>query len=328
MQETPNIRKLAEAAGVSASTVSRALNGKCRTDSAAYKRVRALVDQSGYVRKKQVSVNGNLLCVSGYDANNEYSHGHLLERELEECAFLKKRKLTTTHNTNPEAVLELIREYEIAGLILLTSPLPKRLLAIPAVILNEHCIESEYSSVDCDAVAGYMKVFRFLKAAGHERVAFFGHRHFAHSILHGSLERLYRQTGLDYDPELIQIQSFNYREHLPAIAETVDKLFSLAKPPTALAVHGDVYAPGCYDELRKRGLRIPEDIAVMGYDDFAMCKIVSPKLSSVSLPIRAMAEESIDTLLKQIQSPQTPNRRIFVEPTLVVRDSTPKQKGD
>lgn len=96
---------------------------------------------------------------------------------------------------------------------------------------------------------------------------------------------------------------------------------------TAIFAGGDVYAMGAIRLLRQLGKRVPEDVSVIGFDDTPWCDLVTPRLTTVELPIEDMAAEAVDALLKRIKTASNLRRRIVLDTTLILRESTAPPAG-
>jgi len=99
------------------------------------------------------------------------------------------------------------------------------------------------------------------------------------------------------------------------------ELLNLSNPPTAIFASNDVMAFGAMDAVREKGMRIPEDISIIGFDDIPQSSIIHPALTTVRQPLRNMGSVATQMLLDLLKNPLTPSRRIELPTGLVVRDS-------
>ena len=101
-------------------------------------------------------------------------------------------------------------------------------------------------------------------------------------------------------------------------------MLKLQPCPTAIFAANDAMAIGALSALREDGLRVPEDVAVAGFDDIPIARYVSPPLSSVHVPIAQLGEQAMDLLLGAIRTPENGGaRRVVLPTTLVIRKSSP-----
>ena len=106
-------------------------------------------------------------------------------------------------------------------------------------------------------------------------------------------------------------------------------LLDLDNPPTAIFASNDVMAMGAMDAVRSRGLRIPEDVSIIGFDDIPQAELVRPVLTSVRQPLEQMGRLATQMLIDKLKNPQKELGRIELPTELIIRDSTtsPKDKA-
>ena len=322
MTYKPNIREVAKLAEVSTATVSRVVNGKYRNNSAVRQRVEAALKQTGYVRKKRARLCGNILCISDHQLGDMSLHGVPMERKLVELASAEKYKMLTLHSGDINVITDMIREFDIAGVISLSCKMD---------VSFSYRVDTAYQhhAVDSDDIAGMKMIINYLAKNGHRRIGFFGAGIMSVEYGHprfGALHRLCQAAGIDYDPSLYFYEKFGYMEHAPVIERAVDYFMSQPDPPTALVLAADVYASCFYETLRNKGFKVPQEIGVIGFDDEPLSALLSPALTTVCKPLQQMAEEALKLLLEMIANETHSNHRVLVCPELIIRDSVKKQK--
>jgi LacI family transcriptional regulator len=241
-----------------------------------------------------------------------------------------ERGLTVTAGVtqgNPEieeAVLGPMPRQPLIGLIYATvltrriQPRPA-LYRVPTVLLNCSVPDASLASVvPGELVGGYIATLCLIRA-GHRRIA---HIH-GQSWTDPSRDRLkgYRRAltefGIPFDPTLVRPGNW---EPSAGYTETL-ALMDLASPPTAIFCASDMMAFGCYQALQERGLRIPQDVSVVGYDDREIAQFMRPALTTVVLPHFEMGLQAAETLIDEVGLPAGRQPQIKVECTLVERDS-------
>lgn len=120
------------------------------------------------------------------------------------------------------------------------------------------------------------------------------------------------------DPELIAPGEFNYESGFRA----GERLFDLDDPPTAVFAASDQMALGVYEALRQRGLRVPDDVSVVGFDDLPQARWSSPPLTTVRQPLDDMGRLAVRTLRRLMDSEEIESPRVELATELIVRDST------
>jgi LacI family transcriptional regulator len=222
------------------------------------------------------------------------------------------------------AALAQLAAQPIAGLIYATintrliEP-PAALLRTPTVLLNCHAADAALTSVVPGEAAGGHAATDVLIRAGHRRIGYVN----GEASMEASRHRLrgYRQAlataDLPFDPELVQEGNWQPLSGY----EATRSLMSLASPPTAIFCANDLMAVGAYEALRELGRRIPDDVAVMGYDDREIAQHLHPPLSSVLLPHLEMGALAAEILIDAAAGSNARVRQIKVECPIVRRKS-------
>ena len=128
--------------------------------------------------------------------------------------------------------------------------------------------------------------------------------------------RALAEFGMEFDPELICSGNFNIntgKTLMPSLLE---------KGVTAVFAFNDLIAIGAYRACTRRGLQIPEDISIVGYDDIILSEIPDRPLTTVHQPVELIAKEAVDLLLSLIEAKEKYKKDIILQPKLVVREST------
>jgi DNA-binding LacI/PurR family transcriptional regulator len=326
MKKKPSIRDIAELTGASPATISRVLNGKYRNNSPVRQCVEKAIEKTGYTRKKRIKVSGNLLCISNYQ--DDAQHGTVMEQELVKLAAFKKYKMLTLHSGDSKAIIEMVREFNIVGVISLSSN-DNISVPIPHVALNSYRVDigNYHHAVDCDDAAGMKMIVEYLVENGHRRIGVFEAGVISLTECHPRvcfIPRILKNSGITYDPKLCYNAPFERGEHAPVIRRAVDYFFSLEEPPTAIIMPADVYAPAFYEALRDKGLKVPDDISITGYDDDPIASLILPGLTTIQKPVEQMSAEALKLLLEMLEGGSQSSRRILVAPKLVIRDSVKK----
>src|SRR5271165_5261820 len=196
---------------------------------------------------------------------------------------------------------------------------PAALLRLPTVLLNCHAPHGVLTSVVPGEVAGGHAAADVLIRAGHRRIGYVN----GEASMEASRHRLrgYRQAlataDLPFDPDLVQEGNW---QPLSGYEATL-ALMALPSPPTAIFCANDLMAVGCYEALRELHRAIPDDVAVMGYDDREIAQHLHPPLSSVLLPHFEMGAIAAEILIDAASGSAAPPRQIKVECPIVRRKS-------
>jgi len=191
---------------------------------------------------------------------------------------------------------------------------------VPYVLVNRFSDEGADPFVGSDDVAGARLATQHLIGLGHKRI---GHLAGQSTVSTGVLRRrgfqaALAEAGLDVRPELVAESGFVEEGG----ARAMERLLSLPEPPTAVFAVTDMVAVGAYGLARGLGLRLPEDVAIVGYNDIPLASRLVPGLTTVHVPIHEFGSAAARLLLGQIAAGQATPKRVVYSPQLVVRGST------
>ncbi|SCF58655.1 transcriptional regulator, LacI family [Streptomyces sp. Cmuel-A718b] len=193
-----------------------------------------------------------------------------------------------------------------------------RLLAerkIPVVLVNAAIAGLDFPCVACDDAVAVEQAWRHLVSLGHERIGLvLGPAD--HIPSRRRLEAARRVAGGLLADEFVERSIFSLEGGQAAASRLLDR------GVTGIVCASDPLALGAVRAVRRRGLRVPDDVSVVGYDDSAFMTCTEPPLTTVRQPIEAMGRAAVDLLAAQIQGSAVPHAELLFEPELVVRAST------
>ena len=319
---------VAAVSGVSKATVSRVLNGRSGVAVETRDRVRELLDSHGYKVRGGAEPSGLIEL-----AFSPLSTAWVIDtmRGIEEVASAEGIALVITvtgdlHSPAPDWIDGVIRRNPV-GVVLLFSDLPDahknllRLRGIPFVIVDPTGDPAaDVQSVGSGNWSGGLLATRHLIELGHRDIALINGPDdmlCSRARTSGYISAL-EEAGLPVRRDLIVSGRFE-REDGILLGR---RLLELDHPPTAIFAASDMSAFGVYESARKLGLRIPEDVSVVGYDDIEAAQWVGPPMTTVRQPILEMAEEATRVLLRMSKGQASDNLHIELATRLVVREST------
>jgi len=232
-------------------------------------------------------------------------------------------------NTNDDPNIEIeslnmLNNRQIDGILFVAtwdrSPkMVEQMTTKPHIFIHRHFDSYADNCVAVDERWGARLAVSHLANLGHQRIAFInGDADWDASIyrLKGYQEEL-KSRGIPYDPELVTNQGWE-SEHGRSGIET---LFNRGVSFSAVFASNDLLAMGAIHALQDRGLLVPQDIAVIGYDDRAFSSFVRPAISTVTLPAYEMGEEAASLLLRMMKGEITSSKAVEVRGRLLVRES-------
>ena len=321
----PVMTDVARLSGVSQTTVSLVLNDVpgVRISEEARRRVREAATALGYRIGPR---GGGRLRVIGFLADElSTSPFAAISADSARDAALEHNALLMVASTRGDAaleaaVLELWAQQGVAGVIyarIFTRRIdpPPQLRETRAVLLNCREDAASLPAVVPAEQHGGLTATRHLVAAGHRRIAMIGGEPWMEAAREraAGYRQALREAGLAVLPELYRVGNWTQSSgHAEAAA-----LLRLTSPPTAIFCGNDQMAQGCYDAARECGLRIPQDLSVVGYDNLAMSRQMQPALTTLDLPHAEMGRWASEHLLSGAGAPGTTRLRC----SLVERDS-------
>ncbi|SFD53966.1 LacI family transcriptional regulator [Bosea sp. CRIB-10] len=327
------IRDVARLADVSVATVSNVLNSVDRVSPELSARVRAAMEKLSYAphagaRSLRKRSSGLIGLIVGDITNPFFSDlFEAVEDAAAACGYLVLLCNSNERSEREEAHLRMLRTQRIDGLILAPTGAASMnrasLLAqleIPVVLVDRAMEGLGYDAVVLDNRRAGFEATRHLIGCGHKRIGLVN----GPDVLRTAAERLagYREAllgaGLSVDPDLIRDGAFRQQPAEQAMSE----LLALPQPPSAIFATNNLMTVGVMKVLADRGLACPEDISVIGIDDLPWAEAVSPQLSAVAQPVRAMGEAALDLLLRRLSgSLQGPGTTSVMAPRLHIRRS-------
>lgn len=327
-------RDIAEACGVSRTTVSFVLNNTPGKTIPAETRERILeaARRLGYSPDAEArSIAKRTRATIGLVVNHSdsiYADAYIL-RLIEGMApvFNKKRcRLVLLPVRQREAdYAGIVRAHGLDGLMITNARADEGALrellglGLPCVVIGT--VEGlEVPQIDIDNEAAAFEVAEHLLGLGHRRVAMIVHAPLSYFAATGRLagyRRALAGRGLDYDPALVRIADFTEASGYAAAKEL------LAGPgrPEAIFAGNDAIAYGAIQAVYDAGLRIPEDISIAGFDDDFPSRFLEPALTTMTLPAAALGERAATTVIELLDGGRGTPGRSLLQASLTIRDS-------
>ena len=328
-----NIYDVARRAGVSPSTVSRVLGRPDMVSAGTRARVTRAVELLGFIPN---STAKNLRCASTRkllvtvpDISNSFFS--LILQGIEDAAQRRDYSVLVGDTQNDECREEryalMLKSKEADGLIFLGHRLPEAAAALAraaspncAPIVNgcEFNPRLGVPSVHIDNARAASDVVHLLHDLGHRRIG----------VITGPLasplsrDRLRGATTTARRRGDGELAIVNGDFSVPSGIEGARQLFSNSKPPTAVFCFNDEMAMGVQHTARRRNLRVPDDLSVIGVDDIRFARVAAPPLTTVAQPMREMGEHAVRVLLAIIENPTVTPESATLPHSLVTREST------
>jgi LacI family transcriptional regulator len=328
-----SIREVAKDCGVALSTVSNALAGKTSVAEATRLKVEEAAKRLGYrasgvaraLRMQRTFTIGVLMADVSNPSSPDFLRGIEDVADQEKCSLL----LCNTDEILEKQIshMKVLLDRQVDGLVLVSqhcdAPEVRELLdsGTPFVLLQRRSLAHKDDYVGADNQAGISAAVQHLVELGHRRIGYMrgpvGSSTVAERV--AAFQRVAAEHGLDTDDGLI-VQG-NYQ--IDGGYEAASRLLDLENPPTAILAANDMSAMGTFNAAHERGLRIPQDISVVGLDNIQMASFSFIDLTTINLPKRDMGAAAVTLLMQRIRKKRTVTAKEVSFPMeLVVRGST------
>jgi DNA-binding LacI/PurR family transcriptional regulator len=330
-----NIKAVAKRANVSTATVSRTMNGSAKVSPQTAERVRRAIEALNFypntIARALGSGRSSLYGLIISDITNPFFPE--LVKAFDDIAIMHGQEvLIANTNYDPERMkicVTRMLQRKVDGVAIMTSEMDDRLVEvfsrrhIPLVFLDTCTPALGVSCVRIDYSAGIDAAVHHLIELGHERIAFIsGPMRLASARMrYRAFMESTTRDRLDANPNLIQ--EGNHR--VDGGHDAMKRILNSSARPTAVMASNDLTAIGAMGAIAEAGLRVPQDISVVGYDDIQLSAFTMPPLTTVSLPRAEIANAAFRALLndQRVDAKKTVQcEENMIQPTFVRRKST------
>jgi LacI family transcriptional regulator len=324
------IYDVAEAAGVSVSTVSRVLNNKVDVAADTFEKVQQVINELGFASSLAArgmrSHRTNVLGLIMPDVESLYSFAVLqgVNRAIAQLhydliVYTSGASLENTSAEKEAYYVSLLNGSVTDGVIVVAPSAINFSTAAPVVAIDPNNESPECPAVMSTNQVGAMQAMQYLTGLGHRRIGFITGR----LELVSACRRLlgYKNglaaAGIPLDEELIQIGDYSTTTAI----KLTHKLLALPDRPTAIFASNDMSAMGVYRAAAQAGLRIPEDLSVVGFDNLHDTAFLSPSLTTIDQFITEMGSIAVDMIVKLMKGESLSENIHKISTQLVVRES-------
>jgi LacI family transcriptional regulator len=334
----PTIHDIARELKISASTVSRALNDNPRISLKTKEKIKAVADKLGYrpntlasnLRNKKSNTIGIVVPLINRHFFSSVISG------VEDIAFKAGYNVVISQSNDLAAkeisIVQSMFSNRVDGLIISIAMQSTnfdhlklfRRKHIPLVFFDRAVPELETDKIVVDDFAGAFKVTQHLIDQGYKRIAHLAGPQNLTTYLdrkNGYIEAL-RANEITFDESLINVSTLTSEDGVPAI----EKLMSLPNPPDAIFCGNDTTALSIMMYLRDKGIRIPEEVGIVGFSNEPFSKVVSPSISTIIQPGFAMGQKAAELIISKIENKDRNFQTITLPTELVVRESSNRKK--
>ena len=332
---TARLADIAAQAGVSEATVSRVLNGKAGVSAATRQMVLAALDVLGYERPTRLRQrSAGLIGLITPELSNPIfpAFTQVIEQVLTRYGYTPVLCTQTPGGSTEDELVELLVERGVTGIVFISglhadttadTERYARLIGkgVPFVMINGYSPRINAPFISPDDRAAMRMAVQHLAGLGHERIGLaVGPARFVpvERKLEGFADAMAERFGLDQAgaAELVQHSLFTVEGGQAAAGVLLDR------GCTAIVCGSDLMAFGAIRGVRTRGLSVPGDVSVVGFDDSPLIAFADPPLTTIRQPVEAMGAAAVNVLLEEISGNPAQRGEFVFQPELVVRGST------
>ncbi len=323
----PTIREVAKIAGVSPSTVSRVMNGTANVEEEKRQRVEKAIRETGFQPNKLARAlfknSSGLVGLILPNIQNPFFNE--LAKVIEEEAFkggLHIVLCSSENDTEKEmANIRMLGQMKADGIILITNGDHTwdmiNTCTLPVIVVDRHiagCGEIAYIEAD-HYKGGRMAAQHLVDCGCRDIICLRGPQEYTSGALRfKGYQDVCRENGIE---EKYIDTRYNYEAGLKAAAEMLER-FPL---PDGIVAANDMVAISAYKVLRTHGIRVPEDVQLIGFDDIGFSALVSPEITTIRQPIREMGKKAVEIIFRYAAGEKFQEKNIY-DVSLVKRETT------
>ncbi|WP_030563839.1 LacI family DNA-binding transcriptional regulator [Streptomyces aureocirculatus] len=333
---TARLADIAAQAGVSEATVSRVLNGKPGVAAATRQSVLAALDVLGYERPVRLRRrSAGLVGLITPELENPIfpALAQVIGQALTRQGYTPVLATQTPGGSTEDELTEMLVDRGVAGIIFVsglhadtTADMERyeqlRAQGVPFVLVDGFSPKVQAPFISPDDRAAMRLAVTHLSSLGHSRIGLaLGPRRFVpvQRKIEGftlSMRERFRLSSEEIESDLVRHSLYTLEGGQAAAAALLDR------GCTAVVCASDMMALGAVRAVRERGLQVPDDVSVVGFDDSVLVAFTDPPLTTVRKPVPAMGQAAVRTLLEEIAGTPAPHSEFVFMPELVVRGST------
>lgn len=330
------ILDVAELAGVSVATVSRVMNGVATVHPASVEAVRRAIEELHYKpnsigRNLRRAETNRILVLQPSIANPFFSRVvRGIEAEARESGYQIMLCDSDNDPDREQMYLDMLECRVADGAIFITScKEPSAYKAIAQRHPLIHCCEfyddDTLSSVTMDNVTAAKDAIDYLISAGHRRIGFLSsyNKYLTVGQRYRGYVKALEDAGITVDPTLnLETGPIHDDQIWDQTLKSAAGFARMKNPPTAIFCSSDMVAIAAIHSLKAEGIRVPEDISVMGFDDIEIASLFDPGITTMYIPKHTIGRDAFKLLLKRLEHAGAPTERIIAKHSLVIRSST------
>lgn len=328
MTPRPTIHDVAAAAGVSVATVSKAVNGRYGVAASTVEKVRRAVDLLGYepslvassMRAHRTGVIGVLVAAfEPFSAEILKGVGSALHGSTHDVLAYAGARHGSEAGWERRS-LQRLSGTLIDGAIIVTPTVLTTPAEIPVVAIDPHTGRADLPTVESDSLGGALQATRYLLELGHRRIGFLAGRPDLRSasLREAGYRQALTEVGVAFDPRLVRSGRY---EH-DAAREAAWTLLTAGDRPTAVFAANDLSAIALLEVAAELGIRVPDDLSVVGFDDIPEASQRAAPLTTIRQPMRRLGATAVELVTALMRGEAPVETHIMLPTRLVPRATT------
>ncbi|WP_163536406.1 LacI family DNA-binding transcriptional regulator [Gracilibacillus sp. YIM 98692] len=328
------IYDVAKKAGVSIATVSKVINntGNMR-DSTRTKVMKVMEELNYYPSVMASALTGKRTQTLGLlvpDISNPFFSE--MARTIEDRAHERGLSVimcsTDEDEDKEKKYLELLRRKQVDGFIIASSFHDKKLLQdlkstqIPMVMLTQDAGSLGVTSVSVDDFTGGYDATSHLLSLGHQKIVIIAEERLSSKMRIYGFQEAYETHGYEYHSDMVLRTTASIANG----KKCLEQMLNRDELPSAIFACNDLIAIGVIQGARENGIRIPEDLSIVGFDNTILATTTVPSLTTVAQPINEMGRKVVDVIVDNINNEEPTTERILFKPTLMVRNTSARNQ--
>ena len=319
---------VARLAGVSQSTVSRTFGSGAPVSPESREKVLAAASELGYtpnfIARSLITQRTNIIGIVMADFTNPF-YTNILEKFTQRLHDIGRQVLlfNAAPDQDIDEMLPLVLQHQVDAIVITSATLSSEMadecvrLGTPVILFNRYVPGANASAVSCDNVAGGRLAADLLVSAGYRKLAYIAGKEFTSTNVdreQGFSDRMREQGLSDW---LREPGDYTYESGYQAAS----RLLELDNPPEAVFVANDIMALGVLDRARELGITVPQELAVIGFDDIPAASWPAYSLTTIRQPVNRMIEATLELLVERIGESQPEPVLQFMPGVLIERNS-------
>jgi len=326
------IKDIAREAGVSTATVSHVINNTKYVSDETREKVQRAIEEFNYHPNAHAQMlalgRSNMIGLLVSDISNPFFPEII--KSIEAAVFAAGYNLILLNtNYEPERALDYVRrllQMKVAGIILMIAEFDSSLIEEfknkkTSVVFHDLGVVGErMSNIILDYAVGIDEAVRHLVSLGHSKIVHIAGSHEIYSA--GVRQQAFVDAMKKYFPDEADIKIYEGDFRFEGGRHAAHQILSESELPTAIVVANDMMALGAMQEFKGAGLRIPQDISIVGFDDISFASLSEPALTTVCSPRVEIGRRAFDALALTMEKPRQQGLEIRIPTYLVERNST------